>query len=177
MKQEIMLGALEVTFTNRTNLNLLAVSGNELQTKHSYSYENMKHETSNPSDLSVGQFKFVDFPAVENEKVKNMFVRSSKALDLNKSCAAQKLMYGVDKHLKENPGLVVEKMVICEQFWVYKYAEGETNLMKHPTRGQGCAAPCMFCKKALPYIIDKQGRPGPKMRLKKRMAITFQKKK
>jgi hypothetical protein len=153
MKQEMMLGALEITFTNGPKLNLLAVSGDELQTKHSY--ENMKHETSNPSDLSVGQFKFVDFPAVQNETMKNIYDRSSKNLNLTKSCAAQKLMYGADQHLKENPGLVVDQMVIFEQYWVYKDAKGETNLKNQPTRGEGCAAPCKDCKVALPPIIDK----------------------
>ncbi|XP_055692689.1 uncharacterized protein LOC129795438 [Lutzomyia longipalpis] len=126
-KEEMMMGAFYVKFTDGTELKLITVSG-----KTPFSdRQNME----NPQDLDqTGQprtfqwttkrgFKFED-PGEPKGKVYDVYNRCETNQEFTTSCCAQKFVYILGEHMKNNPHLEIQDILRMNESW-YKPGGGK----------------------------------------------------
>jgi len=145
-KEEMMMGVLYVKFTNGTELKITTVSGDEtFSVRSSVPEINDLTYTPNPEPLAYeySGFRFID-PGKPKGNAYDVYNKRETNTPYNKSCAAQKLMYILAQHMKENPQLKIQGDIYMAESW-YKPGTG-----KYSANQVGTKKSCQYCERVLP---------------------------
>uniref|UniRef100_A0A1L8DFD7 Putative preprotein translocase subunit seca n=1 Tax=Nyssomyia neivai TaxID=330878 RepID=A0A1L8DFD7_9DIPT len=156
-KDEMMMGAFRVKFTDGSELKLVTVSGDTPFCD--------RESVNNPQDLPENQtskpipfewtskkgFKFTD-PGKPQGKVYDVFNKCETNYEFTKSCAAQKFIYTLGEHMKNNPNLVIKDILNMSESW-YKPTDG-TFKPQQIIMDKSCE----YCEKVLPFATGQKGK-------------------
>ncbi|XP_058825669.1 uncharacterized protein LOC131685754 [Topomyia yanbarensis] len=148
-KEEMMMGVMEVHFTDGSKLQTMTVSGDyPFATKQPVKVDGLDIVPSeaSPFKSEFKNFRFVDPGNIKGKQVYEVYDKQQLPVTYDRNCAAQKLFYVLGEHMKNNPHLEVKGDIQMAESW---YKPGTA---KYYASAVVIEASCSNCENILPTL-------------------------